>query len=112
MRGRQLALAAQRKDPRAPLPRRLNPIAIKPWTGTNRGRKATCECGSCRICLHREAGRKHRAMVVSIDAPLDTCAVWRRLKLQPAREIYLIEMGTMVKKMGKYRRNKAAAMAA
>jgi hypothetical protein len=32
MRGRQLALAAQRKDPRAPLPRRLNAVAIKPWT--------------------------------------------------------------------------------
>ena len=28
---------------------------------------------------------------MSIDAPLETCAVWRRLKLQPALEIYLIE---------------------
>jgi hypothetical protein len=112
MRGRQLALAAQRKDPHGPLPRRLNPLAIKPWTGTNRGPKATCECGSCRICIHREASRKSRAKVVSIDAPLETCAVWRRLKLHPAREIYLIEMGTMVKKMGKFRKHGAAAMAA
>ena len=39
-------------------------------------------------------------------------AVWRRLKLQPAREIYLIEMGTMVKKMGKHRKHGAAAIAA
>ena len=97
IRGRQIALAAQRKNPHDPLPRRLNAVTpIKPWTprsGSKRGQKATCECGSCRICLHREASRKHRANVVSIDAPLDTCAVWRRLKLQPARELYLIEMG-------------------
>ena len=56
--------------------------------------------------------RKSRAAVVAIDAPLETCAVWRRLKLHPAREIYLIEMGTMVKKMGKHRKYGAAAMAA
>ena len=116
IRGRQIALAAQRKNPHDPLPRRLNAVTpIKPWTprpGSKRGQKATCECGSCRICLHREASRKHRAMVVSIDAPLETCAVWRRLKLHPAREIYLIEMGTMVKKMGKHRKHGAAAIAA
>ena len=60
----------------------------------------------------RRARRRSRAAVVAIDAPLETCAVWRRLKLQPAREIYLIEMGTMVKKMGKFRKHGAAAMAA
>ena len=34
--------------------------------------------------------------------------MWRRLKLDPVREIYLLEMGTMVKKMGRYRKAAAA----
>ena len=35
----------------------------------------------------------------------------QRLKLQPAREIYLIEMGTVVKKMGRYRKSAGAMVA-
>ena len=67
---------------------------------------------ACLQGIHREASRKSRAKVVAIDAPLDTCAVWRRLKMQPAHEIYLIELGTMLRKMGKFRKHGAAAMAA
>ena len=86
MRERQLALRLQRKAHK-PQPRRLR----LHWSLGPRKRYVghshpTCACGTCRKCKHREFVRQRREQgyltrLEKLNAPLDRCPVWQRLRL-------------------------------